>query len=85
MDQLDVFKYMRRFFSKNQLTLIESAFERGAGAVPGTLESRGFLADEDVDPELQMKMIMQNIIKHKGTFVPTDRPKRTYVMDGFQE
>lgn len=92
--EFDTFDYMRRFFSDDQLELIESAFEAGEGGAQGTEESRGYFGDDpdghddpanEVEPEVRMRMIMQNIIKHKGKFDPKDRPVRQYVIEGFQE
>lgn len=80
-----IFSYLKKFFSQNQLEMIESAFEEGNGWVddhlaevdssPGKeyfrnlvikLEDMGY--NDLITAELKMKLIMQNIIKNKGTF-----------------
>lgn len=94
VSESDTFHYMRRFFSFDQLELIESAFEAGEGGATGTEDSRTYFGDDpegysdpanEVEPEVRMRMIMQNIIKHKGKFDPKDRPVRQYAIEGFQE
>jgi hypothetical protein len=77
----DAFKYLRRFFSQEQLDAIESAFERGVGASTD-MEAAGFAPDE-YKPAERMKLIMQNIILHKGKFVPEDQPILCYSYPNF--
>ena len=57
-------------FTLEQLSLIEQAFEQGAGeffgAAPKTVEfGRGYRTDSS-----RLKAIMENIIRNKGTFIP---------------
>jgi hypothetical protein len=85
--------YLSRFFTREQLGLIESAFETDTGYAesPSSLSARDAvrfgnhvndLADQlnaDNYDEIKLQLIMQNIIKNKGTFVPTQLPKLTIV------
>lgn len=76
--------YLKGFFSENQLQTIEAAFEQGNGwfdhhdAANASIVGGEYFSDlsnqlsdigEDLlTAELKMKLIMQNIIKNKGTF-----------------
>ncbi len=92
----DILKYFSRnkLFTKHQLRLIELAFESGGGGVDVNLESpqellaqRFFnLRDSEIsDSTERMRLIMENIIVNKGTFVPSQKPvvKTVYVTPGF--
>lgn len=76
---------LNQIFSKNQLILIEIAFEKGEGYftcnesysnIPKSiskskyLKAKNFFGDDDVDSEERMIAIMKNIIKNKGEFIP---------------
>lgn len=84
-------KYLRRFFDRNQLKLIEAAFE-GWGDVDfyGSPKAREFYdavvedEDKDVVANERLRLIMENIIANKGTFVPDILPQRVYVTPGFK-
>lgn len=80
----DAFKYLKRFFTTNQLAKIENAFERGNGACrnEGDYESRNFALDVD-DPTDRMTLIMQNIVVNKGTFKPSQKPVQVWATSGF--
>lgn len=68
----DVFWYMKKFFSEEQLTLIEYAFENfygGSKAYATNEEDLASLMYIGRPPSERMRAIMQNIIKNKGTFV----------------
>jgi hypothetical protein len=69
-----IFPYLERFFTKEQLGLIEIAFERGSGFYyPGELPCGAGaeeFAQEIDDPETRMRLIMQNIIENGGEFKP---------------
>ena len=54
---------LREHFDEDQLTLIESAFE-------GWNDESWF--DAYPDESARFRAIMRNIIRHKGTFVPSD-------------
>ncbi len=65
-----VFKYMKRFFTKHQLDLIETAFERFCLKSNNTNVLKAIeMFKPEVSLHNRMKAIMQNIIKNKGTFV----------------
>jgi len=82
--QEDAFKYLGRFFSKDQLEAIESAFEQGRGAVQEYEYSEAAnFAEEVGEPEDRMRLIMENIISHKGRFVYQDEPVVKWVTPGF--
>lgn len=81
VDGDDAFDYLRKFFSMAQLEAIESAFERGGGSCHDE-EAMDFVDDEE-DPSERMRLIMENVIKNKGRFVPSQKPVRRYVTPGF--
>ncbi len=73
----DAFSYLKKFFSEDQLELIECAFERNNGAVYrhddlGKI-AKQFVKDVD-DPQTRMRLIMENIIDNDGTFEPEKSP-----------
>lgn len=86
----DAMRYLRRFFTKDQINMIETAFESGGG---GTFVEDGakWLACKNyfgqnceiADPETRMRLIMQNIIVNKGTFDPAMTPVSTWTVPGF--
>lgn len=77
----DVFDYMEKYFPRDQLDKIESAFERGEGAA-SDYEAAEWLQEVD-DPSLRMRLIMENIVANKGKFVLSKRPQQVYVTPGF--
>lgn len=82
IDGDDAFTYLRRFFTANQLELIESAFERGGGAHGD--EAASFAADVE-EAEDRMRLIMENIIVNKGRFLPEKQPELTWRTPGYLE
>lgn len=78
----DAMKYLGRFFDGEQLEMIESAFEQGSGATSAGYESEEFCANVE-DASERMRLVMENIVVNGGKFVPTKRPKVTYVTPGF--
>jgi hypothetical protein len=78
----DAFSYLKKFFTKTQLDMIESAFERGGGACYHS-EGSEFVMDID-DPQTRMRLIMENIIANKGTFRPNKAPVAVWTTPGFQ-
>jgi hypothetical protein len=99
-DLVDILKYMKRFFTENQLELIELAFEIGSGGISSDgsaahESARSFLVvDEDRyhDDESEgiinndsdrLRLIMENIIVNKGTFMPAQKPVAHYVTKGY--
>lgn len=77
------------YFAASQLGLIEIAFE-GGRAPAGAYDAAAFYAGnaslctaaEDFnknvrDARTRMERVMRNIIRHAGTFVPTDKPRVT--------
>lgn len=63
---------LSRFFSKDQLDLIESAFEVGGDyncQAPYSADAENFGEDYD-DPKKRLKAIMANIIVNDGKFCP---------------
>ena len=78
-----IFSYLKKFFSKDQLKMIECAFEEDNGYFSHqhsseaiTLGGRYFNNinimlenfDEELSTKMKLKLIMQNIIKNNGTF-----------------
>ncbi len=88
--------YLRGFFSNDQLQAIENAFEQGGGwfDVNGVESKQNNAAKEyfadlendlndvgnDFTAELKLKLIMQNIIKNKGTFKTDEKNKPKMVV-----
>lgn len=65
----DIFKYLQRWFEKDQLKLIEQAFELGDGWFHDNKNKEAMAYFSDVpDPEARMRLIMKNIIHNKGRF-----------------
>jgi len=77
----DAFKYLRNFFSQEQLDDIECAFEQGGGH--STYSDAADFAPEEENPSERMRLIMENIIVNKGNFVYTKQPEQRYVTPGF--
>lgn len=95
-DEDDTFKYLKKFFTKSQLDLIEYTFEEGNGAVHDFCckefeqASVFFTGGKEVGDKYsgltahdRMRLIMENIICNKGTFVVGKRPVMTYITPGF--
>ena len=78
----DAFKYLSKFFSHDQLEMIETAFEKDAGACHAGDDSATFVTEIN-DPSVRMELIMQNIIVNKGTFKPEKKPTQVWVIPGF--
>jgi hypothetical protein len=79
----DVFGYLSRFCTIGQLNKIEAAFEQGEGACEDEGAKR--FAPGLEDPELRMRLIMENIIANEGTFKPEKQPQvtTTWTTPGF--
>ncbi len=75
----DVFCYLRRFFDQEQICAIESAFEMGGGVTYDYHGTQFFKTvnseDYEFSPNERMRLIMENIVVHKGTFNPHVRPE----------
>jgi hypothetical protein len=79
----DAFRYLKKFFSVEQLNLIEATFQRNKGAC---FDERACLfAREETDPAERMRLIMENIIKNNGKFRIEQQPAARYVTPGFVE
>ncbi len=86
IEQSTAFEYLEQYFDKEQLDLIEQAFEQGKGVTytnsDDGLAARRFCDHEDDQigeylddrPHLRMRLIMENIIANNGTFVPSKKP-----------
>lgn len=70
----DAFNYLKRFFPKAQLEMIETAFELGYGACHSDDEATNLFAVGVNDASDRMRLIMENIVSHKGKFVPSVQP-----------
>lgn len=81
MQQEDVFAYMKKFFTLDQLNKIESAFEQGDGATEDS-DGAHWLSSEG-DASERMRLIMENIIVNKGKFNLDKEPERAWVTPGF--
>ncbi len=81
VEQEDVFKYMKKFFTEDQLGKIEAAFEKGEGACYDD-EGCEFAPDVE-DASERMRLVMENIIANKGTFKPEVEPVATWTTPGF--
>jgi hypothetical protein len=79
----DAFSYLKRFFSKGQLEMIETAFEQGGGATSAGFESESF-AENVEDPGERMRLIMENIVVNKGKFVPHKTPVMIWSTPGYK-
>lgn len=80
----DTFSYMKKFFSKAQLEMIECAFEAGNGSVRyGNYDAVEFVRDID-EPGERMRLIMENIVVNKGTFKPAKAPVSHWTTPGFK-
>lgn len=66
--------HLEKYFAKEQMALIEAAFELGMAnyedwASEEALEAAATFADEDEPAHVVLERIMKNIIKNRGTFV----------------
>jgi hypothetical protein len=77
----DAFNYLERFFSSQQLDLIESCFERNLGETQSD-EANNFIPEVN-DPSERKRLIMENIITNKGKFCPEKLPVLVYQTPGF--
>lgn len=77
----DVFDYMKKFFSREQLEQIESAFEQGEGFAQ-TYDASDWLEDVE-EPSERMRLIMENIVANKGKFVLSKPPVKTWTTPGY--
>lgn len=70
----DITKYLKKFFSFDQIRLIELAFEQGTGWFSSDWtakdESAVFFNEYVTNPTKRLTLIMENIIENKGTFKP---------------
>lgn len=77
-DAEDIHILMKGIFSVDQLELIEAAFE-------GYADGDTFFSDVDLDPysdaDLRLRLIMENIIVNKGTFIPSPAHKNHFDSD----
>jgi hypothetical protein len=92
--QSDVFSYMRKFFSREQLNLIEVCFEQGNGA--GNVGSDAhdqamvFFGEAEYEGDCsasandRMRLIMENIVANNGKFVVTKKPVMTWTTPGYK-
>jgi hypothetical protein len=83
IEMVDAFRYLRRFFSKSQLEMIETAFEQNAGACHAEGTGAGDFAVNVKEPSDRMRLIMENVIVNKGRFVPSKEPIQAWVTPGF--
>lgn len=68
----DMEPYLVKFFARDQIRLIELAFEGGDGGYDAETDAEGcavVMFDIHDEAESRMRTIMQNIIDNKGTFV----------------
>jgi hypothetical protein len=90
-DGVDLFSYLKRFFSEDQLNLIEIAFEKGDGGVKMEYmnteqeDAKYFIESDDVEASDRMRFIMENIVVNGGTFKPGKRPQVVYFTPGFED
>lgn len=79
--------YLQRFFEEKQIEMIEQAFEHGGGGCGGADYDAVHFVSDVTEPAERMRLIMENIIVHKGEFVPSDLPEQTinYSTPGFHE
>lgn len=73
-DDTDIIKALAGYFSKDQLRLIETAFEGSVvcGLDSGKYDPMGVeWIDKYDDDRVRLKAIAQNVIRNKGTFVIT--------------
>lgn len=77
----DSFTYLKRFFSRDQLELIECVFESNGGSHYD--EDAGDFALGVGSPSERMRLIMENIIVNKGTFKLNKLPVAVYTTPGF--
>lgn len=77
----DVFEYMEKFFSRDQLDAIESAFEQGDGA-SNDLDAEDWL-DGIEDAGERMRLIMENIVANKGEFRLDRSPVQVWTTPGY--
>jgi hypothetical protein len=70
-----VFDYLKRFFSVDQLSMIETAFEGGKGEAEHSDEAARW-ASGIRSAETRMRLVMKNIIANKGAFKLKTVPKR---------
>ncbi len=66
--------YLEPFFSSKQLQMIENAFEHSGGMPGGKFNIKGFSILESSTSSLER--ILRNIIRHKGSFKPSDKEDR---------
>lgn len=91
-DYKEYSNYLSKWFEKDQLKLIEIAFEDGNGAVrvnnskthkaaseffgdlQHELDNHNGMIDLYLGADEKMRLIMENIVRNKGTFVPEQKP-----------
>ena len=89
----DIKKYLKQFFSVQQLEWMETAFEQLDSLqtyrkYPYSKEAENFArmtSDHYTESTDRMKMIMQNVIANDGTFNPKVKPVPTWTIPGFVE
>lgn len=83
MQDGSVFKYMEKFFSREQLDEIEAAFEQGEGFVDDSNVASGWLSEVD-DANERMRLIMENIVANKGKFNISKSPVQKWITPGYK-
>lgn len=78
------FKYLERFFDRSQLQLIEATFEGWGSSQCVSFHDSVRIVDDGEADKARLRLIMENIIANKGTFVPSIRPHMSYVTPGFK-
>lgn len=89
-------KYLSKVFSKDQLKLIEVAFEEDGGQVSSDDVYNGQAASNFFEnivnsvnndwnnwDDLKLRLIMENIIANKGLFKPSKKPIISYITPGY--
>lgn len=77
LDFDEMANYMGPFFTKDQISLIESAFE--GGGLHNNKKSINFLEEVDasdpwLDDSIRLRLVMENIVANDGTFKPNKKP-----------
>ena len=86
VDGGNVKDYLEDLFTRDQQYLVESAFEIREMGNSGTTRAARNIVEDAISfgrrfhhSETRLRGIMENITKHKGTFVPSDMPKELVV------
>lgn len=78
------YSYLRKFFSKTQLELIECAFEQSSGfsKSPNAFLAANFGKDVEDDDD-RLRLIAENVVANKGRFVPRKKPVMVWQTPGY--